>query len=183
VGPDDNTDRFTYWPARAARGGTLIAPGRPVDPIQLIDVRDLAAFSLHCLEQRIMGVFNVVSEPARFTMGDLVSASLDAAQRLAQPTTTPRAEWIDAGFLAAQGVMPWSDMPVWVPSEGETAGFAATKVTRALAAGLVIRPMTETVDATLRWHLTRPNAATLSLKAGIAPDRERDVLSTWQASR
>lgn len=183
VGPDDNTDRFTYWPVRAARGGTLIAPGRPVDPIQLIDVRDLAAFSLRCLERRIMGVYNVVSEPGRFAMGDLIGASIDAAQRLVRPTPPPKAEWIDADFLATQDVTPWADMPVWVPSEGDSAGFAATKVTRALSAGLSIRPLTDTVEATLRWHLARANAATLPLKAGIAPAREAEVLKAWQASR
>src|SRR4051812_45437488 len=47
VGPDDNTDRFTYWPARAARGGEFIAPGGARDPFQVIDVRDLAAFALN----------------------------------------------------------------------------------------------------------------------------------------
>lgn len=183
VGPDDNTDRFTYWPARAARGGTMIAPGRPDDPIQVIDVRDLAAFTLHCLEQRHTGLFNVVSEPGRFTMGDLVSASLTAARRQAPTSSALRAEWLDADFLDAQRVAPWSDMPVWAPSVGDNAGFATTSVMRALTAGLSIRPLADTVEATLRWHLDRPNAASMPLKAGLSPDREREVLAAWQASR
>ena len=180
VGPDDNTDRFTYWPARAARGGRFIAPGRPSDPLQWIDARDLAAFAIETLERRITGTFNVVSAPGRFTMGELVEGSVAAANAIVGPADRPQPVWLPADFLAAQKVLPWSDMPVWVPSEGETAGFAATSMQRAAVAGLRIRPLGDTVRDTLRWHLARPAAERSTLKAGLAAAREAEVLAAWK---
>ena len=183
VGPDDNTDRFTYWPARAARGGSFVAPGSPDDPVQVIDARDLAAFAITVIERRTAGVFNVLSPPGRFSIGDVVNESVKAARQLVDPQPPPVATWIPADFLAARAVAPWSDMPVWVPSVGDEAGFAQVSAARAMQAGLTIRPMAETVTDTLRWHLQRPEAERQKLKAGLSPEREAEVLAAWQHSR
>ena len=78
VGPGDHTDRFTYWPVRFARGGEMLAPGTPADPIQFIDVRDLAEFMRVCVEQRIAGRYNACNPPGAVTMGEL----LDTSKRL-----------------------------------------------------------------------------------------------------
>jgi 2'-hydroxyisoflavone reductase len=180
VGPDDNTDRFTYWPARAARGGRFAAPGTPADPVQLIDARDLAAFALDAIERRVTGTFNVVSAPGRFTIGELVAESVAAARSIAKPAATPEPVWMPAPFLEAQGVQPWSDMPVWVPATGDSAGFAATAMSRATVAGLRIRPLAETVVDTLRWHLSRPAAERDKLKAGLAAERETKLLADFR---
>ncbi len=181
VGPDDNTDRFTYWPARAARGGQLAAPGTPRDPVQVIDVRDLAGFTLQAIERRTVGVFNALSPPGRFTIGDVVGESIVAAREIAKPAAAPEAVWIPADFLAEQKVAPWSDMPVWAPSAGEEAGFALVSADRALQAGMKIRPMADTVVATLRWHLERPEAERGKLKAGLSAEREAALLAAWRA--
>lgn len=181
VGPDDNTDRFTYWPARAARGGRFAAPNSPADPVQVIDVRDLAEFTIHALERRTAGVFNALSPPGRFTIGDVVGESIVAARELARPAVTPEAEWIPADFLAEQKVAPWSDMPVWSPAVGEEAGFALVSARRAIEAGLTFRTMADTVAATLRWHLQRPEAERAQLKAGLSPEREAALLAAWKA--
>jgi 2'-hydroxyisoflavone reductase len=183
VGPDDNTDRFTYWPARAARGGPLAAPGSPKDPVQLIDVRDLAAFAIHCVEQRIAGVFNALSPVGRFTIGDVVDESIVAARKVVDPRPPPEAVWLPADFLAEQQVSPWSDMPVWAPSVGEEAGFALTSAERATQAGLRIRRMSDTVTDTLSWYLARPAAEHRQLKAGLSPEREAGLLAAWNARR
>jgi len=177
VGPDDNTDRFTYWPARVARGGEVMAPGTREDEIQVIDVRDLAAFTLLGIEQRIMGAFNLISPPDTFTMGGLLDACVAAARSDARVT------WVPAGFLAAHKVEGWSDMPVWVNAVGEEAGFALTSAERALTAGLKIRPLSDTVRDTLAWHLSRPAEQQAKLKAGITPEREQEVLAAWHASQ
>jgi len=182
VGPDDNTDRFTYWPARAARGGRFIAPGSPRDPIQIIDVRDLAAFTLRCIEAQVSGTFNALSPPDTFTMGQLVDAAVGAARELAQPAAPPQPVWLDAAALEARKIAPWSDMPAWAPSMGDNAGFAATSALRALRAGLVVRPMQETARDTLRWHLARPEAERGALKAGLAAAREAELLAALSAA-
>ncbi len=182
VGPEDYSDRFTYWPARAAVGGEFLAPDRPSDPIQYIDARDLARFTLDAIEQEIRGTFNVTSPPGKLTIGDLVTQSVDAANRMAKPVSPPHPVWVPADFLEAQKVEPWSDMPVWVPETGDSAGFLRTVTTRAERAGLKIRPLRETVNDTLAWHLARPPTDRAALRAGLSPEREREVLAAWRSA-
>jgi nucleoside-diphosphate-sugar epimerase len=181
VGPDDNTDRFTYWPARAARGGEFIAPGAPGDAFQVIDVRDLAAFTLKAVEENVTGTYNLVSNVNDFKFGELTGACIAAANTQAKPAVAPSASWIPADFLEAQKVEPWSEMPVWLPARGDEAAFASTSNAAALAKGLKITPLKKTVDDTLAWHLTRPAEEREKLKAGIAPDKEAAVLAAWKA--
>jgi len=181
VGPDDNTDRFTWWPARAARGGEFIAPGAPQDAFQVIDVRDLAAFCINAAENNFTGTCNVVSHPNDFRFGELIDYCIKAANKQAKPTTTPHATWITADFLEAQQVAPWSEMPVWLPAKGDEAAFASTSNAAAVARGLKISPLKKTVDDTLAWHLTRPADERDKLKAGIAVDKETAVLAAWKA--
>jgi 2'-hydroxyisoflavone reductase len=180
VGPDDNTDRFTYWPARAARGGEIAAPGTPNDGIQIIDVRDLAAFSLRCIEQGSGGIFNVVSQPKRFTIGQVLDESIKAASALVKPKPRSTVSWIPPDFLAKQKVEPWSDMPAWFPEQGTEVAGALTPITRALAAGLGVRPLANTVRDTLAWHLKRPPAERDKLKAGLDEAREQALLKAWR---
>ena len=118
VGPDDNTDRFTYWPARAARGGEFIAPGSPHDPFQVIDARDLAAFTINAIENNITGTYNLVSNVNEFKFGELTGrlhrrgeqAGQARRNRRARPSThgiprgaEGRALERDAGVAAGQG--------------------------------------------------------------------------------
>jgi nucleoside-diphosphate-sugar epimerase len=166
VGPEDNSDRFTYWPARVARGGEVLAPNTPRDEIQVIDVRDLAAFTLLCIEQRVR----------TFTMGELMDDCIAAAKSDARLT------WVPAEFLEAHGVVD-GDLPIWSHAVGENAGFALTSAQRALAAGLKIRPLTETVRDTLAWQRTRPAEQQAKLKAGISAERERELLTAWHESQ
>jgi len=181
VGPDDNTDRFTWWPARAARGGEFIAPGAPQDPFQVIDARDLAAFTINAIERNFTGIYNLVSNVNGFRFGELIDASIDSASKRARPAEAPRVTWLPADFLAAQEVAPWSEMPVWLPASGEEAAFAGTSNAAALARGLTITPIAKTVDDTMAWHLARPAEEREKLKAGIAPDKEARVLGAWKA--
>lgn len=188
VGPEDSTDRFTYWPARAARGGEMLAPGDPGAPFQLIDARDLAAFCLNSLENRTLGIFNVTSPRDKFTIGDIVSESVAAAVALARPNPPPRPTWVSAGFLTEQKVAAFTDMPGWIPAGGEMdglqmGGLHQTNVERAMKAGLEISALQKTTRDTLAWHLARPAPEREKLKAGIAPEREEQVLAAWHATQ
>jgi 2'-hydroxyisoflavone reductase len=182
VGPEDSTDRFTFWPARAAQGGEMIAPGDPAVPYQLIDARDLAAFCLDAIENRTTGVFNVTSPSTKFTIGDVVTESVAAALALARPNPPPQPTWIPSEFLTKQKVEPFTDLPAWLPEGGEMGGLHRTHVERAIKAGLQISPLQKTTRDTLAWHLARPQAERDKLKAGIDRDRERAVLAAWHAS-
>ena len=183
VGPEDNTDRFTYWPARAARGGEFIAPGAPADPFQVIDARDLAAFTINAVENTSIGTYNVVSNVNEFKFGELTDACIAAARKLAKPADAPRATYLPTEFLEEQKVEPWSEMPVWLPAKGEEAAFAGTSNKAAKAHGLKITPIRKTVEDTLAWHLTRPEEERAKLKAGIAPEKEAAVLAAWKAKK
>ena len=175
VGPRDRTDRFTYWPARVAAGGEVLAPGTPQDGVQWVDVRDLAAFVLRTGEQRVRGVFNACSAPGEFSIGAL----LDSCKRVSG--SDARFTWADSAFLANQQVAPWSDMPVWIPPEGEEVAAARVSNRRAVKAGLHIRGADETVRATLDWHRTRPAEQQAKLRSGLSREREAAVLAAWHA--
>lgn len=192
VGPGDPTDRFTYWPARAARGGEILAPGTPQDPLQVIDVRDLARFILLTIENRQRGVFNADAAPGAMNMGALLSACQKAGtdandiQCVRAPCPQPpeassTVTWVPAEFLEAQKVSPWQDMPAWIPPTGEYAGFGLRSTARAQAAGLRYRPLQSTVDDTLQWWLTLPPERRAAPKAGLTPEREAQVLLAWHA--
>lgn len=178
VGPLDRTDRFTYWPVRVARGGEVLAPNAPGQTIQVVDVRDLAAFTVKCMEERISGVYNATSKPSLFSIGELLETSKKVSGSDAEFT------WVSAEFLAEHEVAPWSEMPVWMPAEGDYAGFDQIDVSRAMAKGLAFRPLELTVRDTLDWWKTMPEleeGPRTELRAGIAPEKEAQVLAAWHA--
>ena len=164
VGPHDPTDRFTYWPRRIAEGGPVLAAERS-QPVQLIDARDLAAFMLDLSEAGRTGVFNATGPTRATTMEQVLTACVAASGSDAEPV------WAGEAFLAEQGVESWSELPLWVPAE--FAGFLQVDASRARAAGLRFRPLTETVADTLAWDATRPPAERVDL---LARERERELL-------
>ena len=178
VGPLDSSDRFTYWPVRATRGGEMLAPGTPRDPIQIIDVRDLAAWMMKLVESRTTGRFNAVSPPGALTMGDLIKASLSET-----PNAGTRVTWVPEDFLAAQWKPEEVDLPPWSPMKGETAGASLSSTTLARKAGLRSRPIKETVHDTLQWFHSLPADRQAKLHAGLDAQKEADTLRAWHLHR
>ncbi len=174
VGPGDETDRFTYWPVRLARGGEVLAPGDGTDPVQFIDARDLAEWTIRMAETRTMGTFNADGPARSLTMHEMLAGIGKGIGASPHPT------WVPAPFLEAQKVSPWSDMPVWVPGTGETFGFARRDIGRALAAGLTFRPLAVTAAETLAWFRSQPADRQAAIKTGLSPDREVAVLAAWR---
>jgi 2'-hydroxyisoflavone reductase len=174
VGPGDTTDRFTYWPVRVARGGEVLAPNTPTDFVQCIDVRDLANFVVHCLEGTVTGIYNADAPQGSLTIGRL----LDTCKQVSKSNAS--FVWLPKDFMEAQKVRPWSDMPVWLPAEGETAGEGQVSVKAAMAKGLTHRPLAETVRDTLAYVETWPAERKAKLKAGLSPEREAEVLAIWK---
>lgn len=175
VGPRDTTDRFTYWPVRAARGGDALAPGDGTDPVQFVDARDLAAWMVQLIERGCTGAYNATGPAGRLTMAEM----LDACGAVAGEGL--RWTWVDAGFLEARGVAAWSDLPVWIPATPEMRGFATVDCRRAIADGLRFRPLAETVRDTLAWWNGLPAERRAHPRAGLPADREAAVLATWRA--
>lgn len=177
VGPHDPTGRFTYWPHRIARGGDTLVPGPAWRPIQLIDVRDLAAWIVRASEERLAGTFDAVGPASPTTMAAMLEACRTAAGKEASLT------WVDAPFLEKAKVSPWSDMPAWIPSSGDDAGFARVSAARAIARGLAFRPIAETARDTLAWWRELPAERRARPRAGLSPEREAEVLSAWKKAR
>ncbi len=175
VGPNDPTDRFTYWPVRVARGGEVLAPGSPDAVTQIIDVRDLAEWVLRVMERKVTGVFNATGPDHPLTMRRLLETCKEASGSDARLT------WVSDEFLKAEGVGPWMEMPLWIPSDPETAGFSRIDCSRARAAGLTFRPLADTVRDTLGWAGTL--AADHEPRAGMKPEREQELLRLWHERR
>jgi 2'-hydroxyisoflavone reductase len=173
VGPHDYTDRFTYWVVRVARGGEVLTPGRPQRPVQFIDARDLAAWIVEMTEQKQAGVFNANCLPQQLTMESV----LDHCRLSSNSDAT--FTWVSESFLREHEVMAWSQMPLYLPEENvpQLAGFMFVNCDRAFAAGLRIRPLSDTITDTLAWAQT--DLQDEPLKAGIDGERERLLLRKW----
>jgi 2'-hydroxyisoflavone reductase len=160
VGPHDPTDRFTYWPARLARGGEIVAPGPPERVVQFVDARDLAPWIVRLVEERRAGVFNATNEGV--SMGELLAGA--------------RVAWVSDEFLLEQGIAEWMELPLWL-ADPKWVGMHHVDVSHAVAAGLAFRPIAETVRDTAAWAETRGQQEP---KAGLAPERERELLEAWR---
>jgi 2'-hydroxyisoflavone reductase len=171
VGPGDETDRFTYWPARLARGGEILAPGDGSDPVQFIDVRDLAEWTIRVAEQRATGVFNATGPASPITMRQMLAGIAQGIE------VDPKLVWAPADVLKANNVSAWSDMPVWIPGQGKTFGFHRRDFSRAIAEGLTYRALPITATDTLTWFRTLPSERQGKLRAGLTSEREAELLA------
>lgn len=169
VGPMDPTDRFTYWPVRATEGGTMLAPGNVDDPVQFIDVRDLAEFLVHCLAEDHMGVYNATGP----THGETIAGLVYACRAATNAGT--RVRWVDAETVSAMGLRPWGHLPVWTPRTGGIGGMSTIDVSKAIAAGLVSRPTADTVRDTLAWWAEQPSERQLTRAMDL--EMEAEVLA------
>jgi len=172
-GPGDRTDRYTYWPVRTMRGGEMLWPGTPDDDIQIIDVRDLANFTIHCLEQNTAGIFNAVTPAGSFKMGDLLSD----CQAVTAADMTPT--WVPTAFLNANDASADGGLPIWEDPNGEQAALLTVDGSRATAAGLQNRPTRETARDTISWWKSLPDERRRTLRAGLSPEKEAELLDAW----
>ena len=171
VGPRDETDRFTYWPVRIDRGGEVLAPGKPDDPVQFIDGRDLAEWTIRMVENQESGIYNATGPAKPLGVGGMLNGIKDAEKSNATFT------WVAEDFLTQQKVEAWSDMPVWTGAES---GLARTKIDKALGKGLTFRPLADTARDALAWFKSQSPERQAKMKAGLTPEREREVLDAWK---
>ena len=196
VGPHDPTGRFTWWAQRFARaqaGSTVLAPGDPAGPVQCIDARDAAAWLLLQAERDGSGsssgdgggIFNLTGPNTPTTVGAL----MDTARQTLAPAA--RLEWVDEAFLLAQGVAPWTDLPVWLPRA--QAHLHEVSIAAALARGLQCRPLAQTLADTAAWAQNFEQTSAQASPAtdgglprpavGLSPEREASLLAAWAAQQ
>lgn len=172
AGPWDPTDRFTYWCERAMRGGEILVPAPPDRHVQVIDAADVAGFVVRSIRDSLRGAYNLVGPAHALTMESLLDSCLAVAGERGAPSSSVR--WLEPAVLEANGVGEWTDMPFW-RTKARFRGICAVDNAKALAAGLELRPLAETVRAVLAWtdelDETRPR------HAGLSPEREASVLA------
>ena len=170
VGAFDWTDRFTYWVMRVREGGTILAPGKPENFVQMIDAGDLSGWIIKMIEDGENGIFNVTGKPFEMNFGQMLDAIKTAMDANAKFT------WADEKFLTENDVQPWSEMPFYLPeSFAEARGFLAMNIDKALGKNLTFRPFAETVRDVFDWR----EKQNFEMKAGISEDREKELLEKF----
>jgi 2'-hydroxyisoflavone reductase len=199
VGPGDPTDRFTYWPMRIKAGGDVLAPGAPDDPLQWIDVRDLAEWLIALVENDTVGEFNAVNPPTPARWGDVLQTCVDTA------ASGAKLEWVPQSFLESSGMGEDGAFPIWTAPVGKYAGFHRWSNERARSTGLTFRPTAETIKSILDWYpkeverrvrVTKELAAAAeakgqpapkgdpsALRAGPPAEKEKELLEKWRAAK
>jgi nucleoside-diphosphate-sugar epimerase len=176
LGPHEDVGRLTWWLARAADGGQMVAPAPPDRVWQYVDARDLARFLLDAVENSRTGVYNVVCPT---THGVTTQRLLDACVA----ATGNRAElvWVEPDVLARAGVAEWEHLPGWLALSSEAAGLHDCDVTAALDDGLICRPVEETVSDTWEWlaeippHRRPPVRGGLPGRRGLSAEQEQMI--------
>jgi nucleoside-diphosphate-sugar epimerase len=177
LGPYERVGRLPWWLRRVERAGQVLCPGPPTRPLQYIDGRDLAGWILAMAERRAGGTFNTVSVPGQTTMGELLERAVAVVGGSAELV------WVPPSAIEQAGIAPWTELPIWLPPEGELAGLHDGDVSAAYAHGLRCRPVADTIAATWSWLQAEGDPATLSDgTVGLSPEREAGVLATIQAA-
>ena len=145
LGPYEDIGRLPWWLGRAAKGGRVVAPGRPDRPLQYVDARDLATWFNDNLAAGTSGVVDLVCPSGHTTTASLLEAVVQATGDVAELV------WVDEETVLASGAEPWSQLPCWVPETEDFRGFMEGDTSLARATGLVSRDVTDTVAATWAW--------------------------------
>lgn len=174
VGPEDPSDRYTYWPVRMDKGGEVVCPGDGTDPVQYIDVRDLGIWLVKAVEQGLTGAYNAVGPKDKLTIRQMLEACNQAGGNKATLT------WVETEFLLAQEIRPWAEMPVWT---GGVNGMSTMDSAKAIKTGLTFRDPLETARDTLSWWKSLPEARRSKLQGGLKAEKEEAVLKSWKEQR
>lgn len=178
IGPGDETRRFLYWPLRLRKGGDVLAPGDGNDPVQYIDARDLAEWTIRLVEKDGNGgTYNAIG-PART---QVFRQTLEGVQKGAR--TPSKLVWVPTSVLEKEKISAWSDLPLWLPGQGETAGFHRRSNRKALFRGLTFRSIEDTTKATLAWYDALPADEKTKVVGGLSAEKEATVLAAVKVAK
>ena len=172
VGPDDPTDRFSYWPIRCRKGGKIVIPERPSFPVQIVDVRDLSIFIINMLEKKINDIINVTGPDYKLTFKDILSTSNFFSNKKCKFYEIPE------NFLKENNVIPFTDLPLWTGSHEDLIGLEQVSIKKAISYGLIFRELKQTIEDTISWFESIPQ--TRQLRAGLSTEKENFLLRKWK---
>jgi 2'-hydroxyisoflavone reductase len=195
VGPGEPNEAFHYWPARMERGGEILVTGDPSMPVQFIDARDLAQWSVRMIERGVTGVYNTVGPPDRISFGQMLTAAGEVV------SASPQLTWVSSTWLAGRsdGAM-WGNLLFWSTESPYGSGAMRVNIEKAVANGLTTRSPNETLADTLQWHKNRPEEDQAGPVTGAninrdgtgwdlirSPwpayvERERETLAAWRSA-
>lgn len=175
VGPFDYTDRLPYWVQRVSEGGNIAVPGRPDRPIQLIDVKDIAAWGFNMAENSKAGTYNITGPDYELTMEELLNTCKSVTN------SNAKFVWADEQFVLDHQIQPWTEMPLWIPEhfplDGEDKPWhMCISVKKAIENGLSFRPLEDTIQDVYQWEKGRQDSGR---KAGISREKEQELLDAW----
>ncbi len=175
VGPHDPTDRFSYWALRATQGGNALAPNPPGRKMQIVDARDLAAWTIQCCENDRKGFYNAVGPEKDLSMKEL----LDSCVQVAAEKNLPAANfvWLAEKFLIEHEVGYSSELPLCLPPVNGHSTDRVFDNSKAISNGLKFRPLSETISDTISWVKSQEPKSKLS--AGLSPEKESRLLRAW----
>ncbi|WP_062353344.1 NAD-dependent epimerase/dehydratase family protein [Herbidospora yilanensis] len=174
LGPHENVGRLPWWLTRIERGGRVVAPGNPDREMQLIDARDIAAFTIAQVEKGTTGKFLTGGVPANTTYGQWLRDCVEVTGSDAELV------WVDDAVLHEHGAQMWTEFPLW--ADDSMPGVWLTDSSKARAAGLTCRPVSETVRDTWEWLRHVPVGERVfgaRFAHGIDPDKEAAILADW----
>lgn len=177
IGPGDKTDRFTYWPVTAANSAEMLAPGKGDDPLQTIDVRDLADWVVHCINQKLVGPFNSTNPAGLYNFRDVLNMCRDELNPDLKLT------WVPEKFLETQNLDESGGLPLWVGGNIDYAGIWKVDAGLAASKGLKARPLNESIRDTWAWWLTLPEERRAKPKTGLSPERQSEILAAWREAQ
>lgn len=169
VGPWDTTWRFPYWIDRVLFGGVILSPGSPNDPVQFIDARDLADFTVLCMEERSFGTFNIAGPASSISLGELLFSIKEVVK------SDCIFRWVGEEFLLNLDVQPWTHLPLWIPIKSQ--GIFRINDEKARRQGLVSRPIEETILSTKNWMVAQGRKG--DGQYGLTKQRESELLEMW----
>ena len=172
VGPGDPTDRFGYWPRRMKEGGDILAPGKPTQNVQFIDVRDLAAWIIDQVERQATGIYNITGEPIPF------KTFLKECEKMTQTDAT--IHWVSEDFLIKHQVQDWVELPLWLSNQRNMPGFLNVNIQKAYAVGLTLRPIADTITSILEWDAQR---ISILLQTSLDREKEQNLLKLWKVEK
>lgn len=171
VGPDDPSDRFTYWVVRANQKGNFTIPGSANAPMQFIDVRDLSNWIIQMIEEKATGIFNTNGLGAPLTFGEFMKKAVTTLGKGAE------AVWLPEDFIMQQEEFDFNDYPLWVPDTKEYYSAHRFSSAKAMAHGLKFRPIEETIVDTANWFTQRENQ---EMRCGINEEKEKTFLQRYR---
>ncbi|GAA2203924.1 NAD-dependent epimerase/dehydratase family protein [Nonomuraea monospora] len=178
LGPHEDVARLPWWLTRISRGGRVLAPGEPSGPLQIVDARDVAVFTLDQAARGASGSFLVTGRVGETTYGAWLAECVAATESGAELV------WVDDAFLVEQEAGAFVELPLWSPPSEIRDNFWSVPTAKAVAAGLRTRPVAETVRDTWAWLREIPEDKRnygKNNRHGMAPEKEAAILSAWES--